>query len=132
MSDEWGREYRAQDEQPKQPSQDEMDKRLEEIKRVANEAQQRIKRVANKATDYWQQAQTLPTPKQAATTDELRIRQLANMWSNENWRLAKDLGTYMDILSWSVDEVWEASIQTRWEIRSMETVSEPYAGKQEG
>lgn len=132
MSDEWGREYRAQDEQPKQPSQDEMDKRLEEIKRVANEAQQRIKRVANKATDYWQQAQTMPTPKQAASTDELRIRQLANMWSNENWRLAKDLGTYMDILSWSIDEVWEASIQTRWEIRSMETVSEPYTGKQAG
>jgi hypothetical protein len=128
MGDEWGREYRAND-TTSQPGPDEMDKRIEDIKRVANEAQQRLKRVAGKANDYWQQAQVTPTPRQPISVEEQRIRQLANMWSNENWRLAKDLGTYMDIISWSIDEVWEMTIQTRWEIRAMETVNEPYTGK---
>ncbi|HEU5230157.1 MAG TPA: hypothetical protein VFU49_20220, partial [Ktedonobacteraceae bacterium] len=77
---------------PGQPSQDEIDKRLEEIKRVvsqgANEAQQRIKRVVDRASEYWQQAQTTPTPRQANTLEEQRIRHLANAWSNENWRVA--------------------------------------------
>jgi len=107
MGDEWGRNYRANgngDQQ--QPNQDELDKRMEDLKRVANETQQRIKRVANKASDYWQQAQMAPTPRPAVSVEEQRIRQLANMWSNENWRLAKDLGTYMEIVSWSVDEIW--------------------------
>lgn len=128
MGDEWGREYRAND-TTNQPGPEEMDKRIEDIKRVANEAQQRLKRVAGKASDYWQQAQAAPTPRQPTSVEEQRIRQLANMWSNENWRLAKDLGTYMDIISWSIDEVWEMTIQTRWEIRAMETVNEPYTGK---
>ena len=133
MGDEWGRNYRANGDQPQpQPSQDELDKRMEDLKRVANETQQRIKRVANKAGDYWQQAQATPTPRQAVSVEEQRIRQLANMWSNENWRLAKDLGNYMEIVSWSVDEIWELTIQTRWEIRAMEMVSEPYTGKPTG
>lgn len=116
-----------------QPSKEEIDKRLEEIRKAfsqsANEAQQRIRRVVDKAGDYWQQAQTAPTPRQATGLDEQRIRQLANLWSNENWRVAKDLGSYMDIVSWKNDEVWEVTVQTRWETRAMETVTEPYTGR---
>ena len=132
MGDEW-----EQNPQPEpgtgQPNQDEIDKRLEEIKRTvtqgANEAQQRIKRVIDKAGGYWQQAQTVPTPRQASSEEEQRIRQLANMWSSENWRIARELGNYMDLVSWSVDEVWEVTLQTRWETRTMETVTEPYTGR---
>ncbi len=131
MGDEWER-------QPPPgagtPGQDEIDKRLEEIRRTvvqgASEAQLRIKRVVEKANDYWQQAQAQPTgtPRQTANEEEQRIRQLANMWSNENWRIARELGTYMDLVSWSNDEVWEATLQTRWETRSMQVVTEPYKG----
>ena len=132
MGDEW-----EQNPQPEpgtgQPNQDEIDKRLEEIKRTvtqgANEAQQRIKRVIDKAGGYWQQAQTVPTPRQASSEEEQRIRQLANMWSSENWRIARELGNYMDLISWSVDEVWEVTLQTRWETRTMETMTEPYTGR---
>ncbi|MFL5655666.1 MAG: zinc finger-like domain-containing protein [Ktedonobacteraceae bacterium] len=132
MGDEW-----EQNPQPEpgtgQPNQDEIDKRLEEIKRTvtqgANEAQQRIKRVIDKAGGYWQQAQTIPTPRQASNEEEQRIRQLANMWSSENWRIARELGNYMDLISWSVDEVWEVTLQTRWETRTMETMTEPYTGR---
>ncbi|MFL5626154.1 MAG: hypothetical protein ACJ788_11230 [Ktedonobacteraceae bacterium] len=131
MSDEW-----EQNPQPGTgaPGQDDIDKRLEEIKRTvvqgANEAQLRIKRVVERAGDYWQQAQTVttPTPHQATSEEEQRIRQLANMWSSENWRIARELGTYMELVSWSNDEVWEATIQTRWETRAMEMVTEPYTG----
>src|SRR5438105_14704344 len=116
-----------------QSNSGEMDKRIEEIKRVvtqgANEAQQRIKRVVGKAGEYWQQTQTPPTPHEAASVEEQRIRQLANMWSTENWRVARDLGTYMDIVAWSNNEVWEVAVQTRWETRTMETVTEPYTGR---
>lgn len=116
--------------------QEEIDRRLAEIRRMvsqgASEAQQRIKRVVEKASDYWQQAQTTPTPREPSNLEEQRIRQLANMWSTENWRIAKDLGTYMDVVSWSTDEVWEVTIQTRWEIRAMEQINEPYTGKPTG
>jgi len=137
MGNEW-----EQDPQPQsqpgtgQPNQDDIDKRIEDIKRTlyqgANEAQTRIKRVAEKATEYWQQAQTAPTPRQASTDEEQRIRQLANSWSSENRRVARELGTYMDIISSGADEVWEVTLQTRWETRTMEVVTEPYTGRQLG
>jgi hypothetical protein len=133
MGNEW-----EQDPQPGagQPNQDDRDKRIEDIKRTlyqgANEAQTRIKRVAEKATEYWQQAQTAPTPRQASTEEEQRIRQLANSWSSENWRVARELGTYMDIISSGADEVWEVTLRTRWETRTMEVVTEPYTGRQLG
>ncbi len=133
MGDEWKQDPDAT---AGQPNQDDIDKRIEDIKRIvtkgASEVQQRVKRVVDKASDYWQHAQTVSTPRQPSTVEEQRIRQLANMWSNENWRIAKDLGTYMDVVSWSTDEVWEVMVQTRWEMRLMETVHEPYTGRQVG
>jgi hypothetical protein len=53
---------------------------------------------------------------------------LINAWSNENWRVARDLGTYMGITTVSTDEIWEISLETRWETRAMEVISEPYSG----
>src|SRR6266568_9042476 len=135
MSDENGQDpYNHYEGQPNpNMSQENLDKRIEDIKRVvvqgATEAQQRIKRVVDKANDYWQQVQTVPTTHQSTSVEEQRIRQLANLWSNENWRVARELGTYMNLVSWSVDEVWEITVQTRLETRTMETVTEPYTGK---
>ncbi|GCE19426.1 DnaJ-like cysteine-rich domain-containing protein [Dictyobacter kobayashii] len=116
------------------PSQEDIDKQLREIKRVvvqgASEAQVRFKRVIDKAGDYWQQVQSPPpTPPQASSVEEQRLRQLVNGWSNENWRVARELGTYMDIISTSFDEIWEISLETRWETRALEIVSEPYTGR---
>jgi len=115
-----------------QPNQDEIDKRLEDIKRKvtkgAGEAQERIKRVFNKAGNYWQNAQTTLTPHQPTSVEEQRIRQLADTWSTENWRVTRDLGTYMEAISWSTGEVWELTLETRWETRNMEVVSESYTG----
>jgi hypothetical protein len=135
MGDEW--EQGPQPEPgPGQPNRDDMDKRLEDIRRTvvqgANEAQLRIKRVVDRASTYWQHAQTPVTPRQATNEEEQRIRQMANVWSNENWRVARDLGTYMDLVSWSVDEVWEVTLQTRWETRTMELATEAYTGRQIG
>lgn len=116
-----------------QPDQSNLDKRIEDIRKAvtkgASEATQRIKRVADKAGDYWQQAQAAPTAHQVDDVEEQRIRQLTNLWSNENWRVARELGSYMDLISWGSDEVWEISLETRWETRSMEVVSEPYTGR---
>jgi hypothetical protein len=141
MSDEWGQDpntnpIEGQPGQPGQPGQDDIDKRIEEIKRVvvqgAGEAQERIKRVVGRANDYWLQTQAPVAPHQATSVEEQRIRQLANLWSNENWRVARDLGTYMDLISWSTDEVWEVTLQTRWEVRNMEIVTEAYTGRPAG
>jgi hypothetical protein len=135
MGEEWGQ---GPTNNAGQPNQDEIDKRLEEIKRKvsqgANEAQERLKKAFNKASDYWQnvQVQTTPTPRQASSVEEQRIRQLVNTWSNENWRVARDLGNYMDLVSSTTDEVWELTIETRWETRNMEIVSEPYSGSSVG
>ena len=116
-----------------QPNQDNIDKQLEELKRKlaqgANEAQSRLKRVVNKANDYLVQAQTAPSaPRPASNVEEQRLRQLINSWSNENWRVARDLGSYMDIITWGTDEVWEVSLETRCETRAIEITSEPYTG----
>ena len=114
------------------PNQDEIDKRIGDLKRVvsqgASEAQLRLKKVVNKASDYFQQVQTSPTPPRVASLEEQRLRQLADAWSTENWRVARDLGTYMEVISWSSDEVWELTIETRWETRAMEVTTEPYTG----
>lgn len=115
-----------------QPNQEDLDKRIEEIRRKViegtNEAQQRIKRVVDKAGEYWQQTNAPLEPRRASSVEEERIRQLANMWSSGNWQIARELGTYMDLVSWGEDEVWEVTVQTRWETRSMEVVAEPYKG----
>jgi hypothetical protein len=139
MGDEWeqnSRRYFGQSNPSNQSNplnQEELERRLEEIRQFvtqgANEAQQRIKRVVERANDYWQQAQVVQAPRQPSSVEEQRIRQLANLWSRNNWRVAKDLGTYMDISSWNTDEVWEVTVQTRWETRSMETITAPYAGR---
>jgi hypothetical protein len=137
MGDEWEQGPQPGPDGHEQPYRDDMDKRLEDIRRTvmqgANEAQQRIKRVVDRASTYWQQAQTPASPpqppQQAANEEEQRLRQLANMWSNENWRVARELGTYMDLVSWSVDEVWEVTLQTRWETRIMELATEAYTGR---
>src|SRR6266487_5255747 len=135
MGDEWKENPQPANgaDQPNQDDVGDIDKRLEEIKRTvvqgANEAQQRIRRVVDRASEYWQKTQTPITPQQASSEEEQRIRQLANMWSNENWRIARDLGTYMELVSWSVDEVWEITLQTRLETRTLETVTEAYTGK---
>src|SRR5262249_29439313 len=118
MSDE-----NEQDPKSDLPNQDEIDKRIEDIKRVvvqgANEAQLRLKQVVNKASDYFQQIQTSPAQRRATSVEEQRLRQLVDSWSTENWRVARDLGTYMDVVSWSTDEVWEVTVETRWETRTM-------------
>ena len=128
MGDEW-----EQNPPPEQPYQDDLNKRIEEIRRKViegtSEAQTRIKRVVDKAGDYWQQTNTPLEPRRASSVEEERIRHLANLWSLGNWQLARDLGTYMDVVSWSEDEVWEVTIQTRWETRNMEKLSEPYSGR---
>ncbi|MBV8695785.1 MAG: hypothetical protein JO183_09900 [Ktedonobacteraceae bacterium] len=121
MSDEWAKDPRA--------GHDEIDKGIESIKRIFSQGQGRVKRVIDKAGDYWQQAQAMPTPHQAVGAEEQRIRRLVDLWSNENWRVAKDLGTYMDLVSYNTDEVWEITLQTRWETRNMESVTEPYKGR---
>jgi hypothetical protein len=117
-------------------NQDSIDKRIEDIKRMviqgASEAQRRFSRVAGRANEYWQQASAVPEPRQSSNTEEERIRQLANMWSSGNWQIARELGNYMDIVSWQNDEAWEIGLQTRWETRSLETVAEAYTGRPAG
>jgi len=117
-------------------NQENIDKRLEDIKRLviqgASQAQTRIKRVAERANEYWQQANTVPEPRRSSNMEEERIRQLANVWSSGNWQIARELGNYMDIISWQDDEAWEVSLQTRWETRSVETIAEAYTGRSPG
>ncbi|HLX56479.1 MAG TPA: hypothetical protein VKR83_05595, partial [Ktedonobacteraceae bacterium] len=135
MGDEW-QEGPGPDTQSDWPSQDDLDKRIEEIRRKViegtTEAQQRIKRVVDKASTYWQQSNAPLQPRQPSSVEEERIRRLANSWSLGNWQLARELGTYMDLVSWSEDEAWEITLQTRWETRSMEVISEPYTGRSVG
>ncbi len=129
MGDQWDQRPGANN---GQPNFDDIDKRLEEFGRKlaqgASEAQVRLKRVVNKANDYWTQAQNSPTPRPSSDIEEQRLRQLVNAWSNDNWRVARDLGTYMDNVSSRTNEVWEISLETRWETRAMEVNSEPYNG----
>lgn len=117
-------------------SQENIDKRIEDIKRLvvqgASGAQQRFKRVAERANEYWQQANTTPEPRRSSNMEEERIRQFANIWSSGNWQIARELGNYMDILAWQDEEAWEIGLQTRWETRSLETASEAYSGRAPG
>lgn len=116
--------------------QENIDKRIEDIKRIviqgAGEATRRFSRVAERATEYWQQASAVPTPRRSSTMEEEHIRQLANMWSSGNWQIARELGNYMDITAIHDDEAWEVGLQTRWETRSIEMVADAYTGRPAG
>ena len=100
MGDEWDHNPASE-----QPNQDDLDKRIEEIRRKViegtGEAQMRLKRVVDKAGEFWQQTYTTLEPHYASSIEEERIRHLANLWSLGNWQIARDLGTYMDLVSWS-------------------------------
>jgi hypothetical protein len=113
--------------------QESREKRIEDIKRIviqgAGEASRRFNRMAERATEYWQQANTLPTPRRSSTMEEEHIRQFANMWSSGNWQIARELGNYMDITDIHEDEAWEVGLQTRWETRSVEMVADAYTGR---
>src|SRR5258708_1231344 len=117
-------------------NQENIDKRIEDIKRIviqdASEATRRFSRVAGSANEYWQQASTVSEPRRSSNMEEERVRQLANMWSSGNWQIARELGNYMDIVSWQEDDAWEIGLQTRWETRSLETVAEAYTGRPAG
>jgi hypothetical protein len=120
-----------------QPSgQENIDTRIEDIKRIviqgAGEATRRFSRVAERATEYWQQASAVPTPRRSSSMEEERIRQFANIWSSGNWQIARELGNYMDITSIHEDEAWEIDLQTRWETRSIEMVADAYTGRAAG
>lgn len=128
MGDEW-----QEGPESGRPAQEDLDKRIEDIRRKViestTEAQLRLKRVVDKAGEYWQKSNLPLQPRQATSGEEDRIRRLANAWSLGNWQLARELGTYMDLVSWTDDEIWEVSVQTRWETRSTEAVAEPYSGR---
>ncbi|WP_052890884.1 hypothetical protein [Thermogemmatispora carboxidivorans] len=133
MSNEWEQSTNT----PGNPlGPNDIDKRLEELGRAltqgVSEVQQQLKKVVDRASTYWQQSQTVPRPAPSSDIEEQRIRQLVNSWSAGNWRVARDLGTYMDIVAMSRDEVWEITVQTRWEHRALEIVSEPYSGQVPG
>ncbi|HEU5379638.1 MAG TPA: hypothetical protein VFV38_29800 [Ktedonobacteraceae bacterium] len=117
-------------------TQENIDKRIEDIKRLviqgASEATRRFSRVAERANEYWQQANSSLEPRRSSNMEEERIRQLANMWSSGNWQIARELGNYMEIVSSHQDEAWEIGLQTRWETRSVETTAEPYTGRSPG
>src|SRR5260221_1482310 len=110
MGDEWDQDTGSEP-GSEQPHQDDLDKRLEDIRRKViestSEAQQRIKRVVDKAGGYWQQSNAPLSPRRASSGEEERIRHLAIMWSVENWQLSRDLCTYMDIYSWSTTWLFE-------------------------
>lgn len=114
-------------------SQENIDKRIEEIKRLviqgASEATRRVSRVAGRANEYWQQANVTLEPRHSTNVEEEHIRQMANKWSSGNWQIARELGNYMEIVSLHEDEAWELSLQTRWETRSVETTAEAYTGR---
>jgi hypothetical protein len=114
-------------------SQDNIDKRIEEIKRLviqgASEATRRVSRVAGRANEYWQQANVTLEPRHSSNIEEEHIRQMANKWSSGNWQIARELGNFMEIVAIHEDEAWEISLQTRWETRSVETTTEAYTGR---
>lgn len=121
---------------PQPLNQENIDKRIEDIKRIviqgASEAQRRFSRVAERANEYWQHTSTMPEPRRSSSMEEERIRQLANVWSSGNWQIARELGNYMDSISWQDDEAWEIGLQTRWETRSLEMTNEAYTGRPAG
>src|SRR5260221_14052777 len=110
MGDEWDQDTGSEP-GSEQPHQDDLDKRLEDIRRKViestSEAQQRIKRVDDKAGGYWQQNNAPLAPRRASSEEEERIRHLATMWRVGNWQLPRALSSYMDIGSWGGDEGWE-------------------------
>src|SRR5260370_16399114 len=100
MGDEWKEGSDPDpDTQSARPSQDDLDKRIEEIRRkvidTTSEAQQRIKRVVDKAGTYWQQTKTPLHPRHPTRVEEDRIPHLTNSQNLDNSQPPPNPATYL-------------------------------------
>jgi hypothetical protein len=116
------------------PDGDELNRRLEEASRMLrdglNEAGERLRQAFSRLSDLWEESVPPAPSRLTGSREEEYLRGLAKKWTSQDFLVTPDLSENMAIRSWEHMDLWEISVQTRWEARRFEVSTEPYTGSQ--
>jgi hypothetical protein len=116
------------------PDGDELNQRLQEAGRVfrdgLNEAGGRLRQAFDRLNEIWEESAPFTASRLTGSREEEYLRGLARKWTTQDFLVTPDLSENMAIRSWEHADLWEVSVQTRWEARRFEVSTEPYTGQQ--
>ncbi len=116
------------------PDEDELSRRLQDAGRMLrdglNEAGGRLRQVFDRLNDLWEESAPFTPSRLTGSREEEYLRGLAKKWTTQDFLVTPDLSENMAIRSWERADLWEVSVQTRWEARRFEVSTEPYIGNQ--
>jgi hypothetical protein len=94
-----------------------------------SQASGRLRQAFDRVNQLWEES-AAPTPSRlTGSREEEYLRTLAKRWTAQDFLVTPDLSENMAIRSWDRADVWEISVQTRWESRNFEINTEPYMGQ---
>ncbi len=114
------------------PNGDDLNQRLQDVGRMVrdglNQAGERLRQTFDRLNQLWEESAPYPPSRLTGSREEEYLRRLARKWTAQDFLVTPDLAENMAIRSWEHADVWEISIQTRWETRNFEINTEPYTG----
>ncbi|HEY7347281.1 MAG TPA: zinc finger-like domain-containing protein [Ktedonobacterales bacterium] len=116
------------------PDEDELNRRIQETSRMLrdglNEVGGRLRQAFGRLNELWEESAPFTPSRLTGSREEEYVRGLAKKWATQDFLVTPDLSENMAIRSWEHDDLWEVSVQTRWEARRFEVSTEPYTGTQ--
>ena len=116
------------------PDGDELNRRLQEAGQMfrdgLNEAGGRLRQAFDRLNDLWEGSAPYTPSRLTGSREEEYLRGLARKWTAQDFLVTPDLSENMAIRTWEHADLWEVTVQTRWEARRFEVSTEPYTGQQ--
>lgn len=116
------------------PDGDDLDRQFQEAGRMfregLNEFGGRLRQAFGRLNELWEESVPFTPSRLTGSREEEYVRALAKKWTDQDFLVTPDLSENMAIRSWERADLWEVSVQTRWESRRFEVSTEPYTGQQ--
>ncbi len=114
------------------PDGDDLNEQLQQMGRVVrdglNQAGERFRQAFDRLNQLWEESAPYTPSRLTGSREEEYVRGLARKWAQQDFLVTPDLAENMLIRSWERIDLWEISIQTRWEVRTFEINTEPFTG----
>ena len=116
------------------PDGDELNRRLQDAGQMfrdgLNEAGGRLRQAFDRLNDLWEGSAPYTPSRLTGSREEEYLRGLARKWTAQDFLVTPDLSENLAIRTWEHADLWEVTVQTRWEARRFEVSTEPYTGQQ--
>ncbi len=115
------------------PPDDDLNQRVQDMGRMMrdglSQASGRLRQAFDRLNQMWDESAPYPSSRLTGSREEEYVRGLAKRWVAQEFLVTPDLAENMAIRSWDHADVWDISVQTRWELRTFEMTTEPYTGE---